>query len=288
MKKWRMIVFVLVVCLSSACAQNDADQSNHENHRQHSRQNIKSNQVDTPDLADGPEGEVRSPHPMSLADLHNKYPSTFVLQGPRRKREVALTFDDAPDNNFTPRILDVLKKEGVRATFFVVGNRVEAHPDVVIRMVREGHELGNHSYNHANLPKISDEEFRWQIMKTDSLISQYTGYIPTYVRAPYGNLNEDQIRWLASQHKINVFWNVDSLDWKGLDAEQVETNVLSHVHPGSIILQHAAGGKGEDLSGSVNALPTIINQLRNDGVKLVTVSELLGESPKQRMGEEAP
>ncbi|KIL35460.1 chitooligosaccharide deacetylase [Cohnella kolymensis] len=275
MKTWCRIVFVLALCLNSACAQNDGDQSKHEDHRQHSRQINKSRQDETPDLADGPEGAVRRPHPMSLADLHSKYPSTFVLQGPRRKREVALTFDDAPDNNFTPRILDVLKKEGVSATFFVVGNRVQAHPDVVMRMVREGHQLGNHTYNHANLLKLSDQAFRREIMKTDSLISQYTGYIPTYVRAPYGNVNEDQLRWLASRHKINVFWDVDSLDWKGLSAEQVQTNVLAHVHPGSIILQHAAGGKGEDLSGTVNALSSIINQLRNDGVKLVTVSELL-------------
>jgi peptidoglycan/xylan/chitin deacetylase (PgdA/CDA1 family) len=236
-------------------------------------------QSSTPDLADGPERSVRNPTPMSLADLRSKYRSTFLLSGPAEIRQAALTFDDAPDANFTPLVLDALKKAGVKATFFVIGNRVEAHPDIVRRMVKEGHVLGNHSYDHANLPKLTDNEFRTQITKTDRLIKKYTGYNPYLVRPPYGNTNEDQIRWLSSQNKKIVNWNVDSLDWKGLSAEQVATNVLAHVQPGSIILQHAAGGTGEDLSGTINALPKIIKKLKEDGVKLVTVPELLGISP---------
>ncbi|MFM1654506.1 polysaccharide deacetylase family protein [Brevibacillus sp. B_LB10_24] len=229
----------------------------------------------TPNLHDGPEIAVRNPHPLSLADLRAKYKSMFILSGPSSKRAVALTFDDAPDDRFTPQVLDVLKQEGVRATFFVVGNRVEAHPDIVQRMVNEGHVIGNHSYSHPNLPKLSDADFEYQIVKTDQLIQSFAGYKPTFIRPPYGNISERQIQWLASQHKFIVNWNVDSLDWKNLSAEQIRTNVLSHVHPGSIILQHAAGGVGEDLSGTVQALPGIIKQLKNDGVKLVTIPELL-------------
>ncbi|WP_019121856.1 polysaccharide deacetylase family protein [Brevibacillus massiliensis] len=229
----------------------------------------------TTDLHDGPEGAVRNPHPLSLADLRAKYKSTFLLSGPSSKREVALTFDDAPDDRFTPQILDVLKQEGVRATFFVVGNRVEAHPEIVQRMINEGHVLGNHSYSHANLPKLSDADFQNEVVKTDQLIQSISGYKPTFIRPPYGNISERQIQWLASHHKVIVNWNVDSLDWKGLSAEQIRTNVLAQVRPGSIILQHAAGGVGEDLTGTVQALPEIINQLRNDNVKLVTVPELL-------------
>lgn len=212
---------------------------------------------------------------MSLADLRSKYKSTFLLNGSPSKREVALTFDDAPDDRFTPQILDVLKKESVKATFFVVGNRVETHPEIIKRMADEGHVVGNHSYNHANLPKLSDADFRGQVTKTDDLIRSITGYKPMLIRPPYGNISEPQIQWLASQHKKIINWNVDSLDWKGLNAEQVKTNVLAHVRPGSIILQHAAGGTGEDLSGTVHALPDIILKLRSDGVKLVTIPELL-------------
>ncbi|OJF16545.1 MAG: chitooligosaccharide deacetylase [Bacillaceae bacterium G1] len=216
---------------------------------------------------------------MTLAELRQKYPNVFVLNAPSSKRQVALTFDDAPDDTFTPQILDVLQREGVKATFFVVGNRAEAHPDIMERIVREGHAVGNHSYNHANLPKLTDEQFREQIRKTDEIIRRFTGYTPRMVRPPYGEISEEQIKWLASQHKTVVNWNVDSLDWKGLTAEQVATNVLGHVHPGSIVLMHSGGGIGEDLSGTVNALPLIIRTLREAGIEMVTVPELLELPP---------
>lgn len=237
---------------------------------------MQSNRDNTPNLADGPERKLREPKPLTLADLRAKYPSTFVLQGSGDKREVALTFDDAPDDVFTPRVLDVLKREGVKATFFCVGNRIEAHPDVMRRIVAEGHVVGNHSYSHANLPKLSDERFREEIRKTDRLIQQYTGYTPSFVRPPYGNITEEQIKWLASQKRKIVGWNVDSLDWKNLSRDEVATNILAHVKPGAIILQHSAGGKGEDLTGTVEALPEVIAKLRKDGVRFVTVARMLG------------
>jgi Predicted xylanase/chitin deacetylase len=252
-----------------------ADKDGRGTHMQ-AKQRMQAKQDDTPDLADGPERKLREPKPMTLADLRAKYSSTFVLQGSEDKREVALTFDDAPDDVFTPRVLDVLKREGVKATFFVVGNRVEAHPDVMRRIVAEGHVVGNHSYSHANLPKLSDERFREEIRKTDRLIRQYTGYTPSFVRPPYGSITEEQIKWLASQKRKIVGWNVDSLDWKSLSREEVATNILAHVKPGAIILQHSAGGTGEDLTGTVEALPEVIAKLRKDGVRFVTVARLLG------------
>lgn len=233
-------------------------------------------QNDTPDLADGPERKHREPKPMTLADLRAKYPSWFVISGPGDRREVALTFDDAPDDVFTPMVLDVLKREGVKATFFCVGNRIEKHPDVMRRIVAEGHVVGNHSYSHANLPKLSDEKFREEIRKTDELIRKFTGYTPSFVRAPYGNITEEQIKWLASQKRKIVGWNVDSLDWKSLSRDEVATNILAHVKPGAIILQHSAGGVGEDLTGTVEALPEVIRKLRADGVEFVTVARMLG------------
>lgn len=279
MKHRWLIAGLLAVCVSAGCTQTNVQKAKQSDMLNRTGISTPKTQSLTPELAGGPERHLREPSPMSLADLRSKYRSTFLLSGPASKREVALTFDDAPDANFTPKVLDALKKEGVKATFFVVGNRVEAHPDIVRRMVQEGHVIGNHSYSHANLPKLSNSAFREEITKTDSLIRTYTGYTPHLVRPPYGNIDEDQIRWLSSQHKKIVNWNVDSLDWKGLSTEQVATNVLAHVHPGSIVLQHAAGGAGEDLSGTVNAIPELIKKLREDGVKLVTVPELLDISP---------
>ena len=279
--RFRLIILSLVVlCMSSGCTQNNAQKAQQAQPKALSQQQTKiQSNSSTPNLASGKEKNVRSPHSLSLSDLQKKYRSTFLLNGPSTKREVALTFDDAPDDMFTPQILDVLKQEGVKATFFVVGNRVEAHPDIMKRMVQEGHAIGNHSYNHANLPKLADARFRNQIQKTDELIRQYTGYVPNIVRPPYGNISEEQIQWLASQGKKVINWNVDSLDWKGLSSEEVQTNILAHMRPGSIILQHSGGGIGEDLSGTVKCLPNIIKTLRNNGMKLVSVLELLDMEP---------
>jgi len=230
----------------------------------------------TPSLLGGYEDAIREPHPLTLTDLRRKYPSTLIMSGVGDKRQVALTFDDAPDNVYTPRVLDVLKQEGIKATFFCVGNRIEAHPDVVQRMVAEGHILGNHSYSHPNLPKLSDAKFRDEIRKTDQLIMQYAGYSPSFVRPPYGNISEEQIKWLASQHRKVVNWNIDSLDWKGLTRDQVAVNVLSNIKPNAIILQHSGIGAGGNLDGTVEALPEIIGKLKKDNVSFVTIPTMIG------------
>ncbi|MBR2569718.1 MAG: polysaccharide deacetylase family protein [Paenibacillus sp.] len=229
-----------------------------------------------PDLAGGPEGANREPNKLTLAQLREKYKSHFILQGPSSPPRVALTFDDVPDKYFTIQVLNVLKEHNVKATFFVVGNRAEAHPDVVKRMVDEGHVLGNHSYTHANLPKVNDKKFQQEVNMTQDAVQKITGKTMTMIRPPYGNVSEEQVKWLASQGLLIVNWNVDSLDWKGLNADQVVSNVMSHIGSGAIVLQHAAGGTGEDLTGTVEALPRIIKQLRNQGIELVTVPVLLG------------
>ncbi|GAB6932611.1 polysaccharide deacetylase family protein [Calditerricola satsumensis] len=116
--------------------------------------------------------------------MRRKYPDDFVLNGPSRKRQVALSFDDGPDLTFTPRILDVLREHGVKATFFVVGNRVAAHPDVVKRMVREGHVVANHSWDHPNLAKMSPEKVRMQLVRAEDVIFRVAGYRPKLFRPP--------------------------------------------------------------------------------------------------------
>ncbi|HEY8342219.1 MAG TPA: polysaccharide deacetylase family protein [Calditerricola sp.] len=238
-------------------------------------QRAASHETPTPPLAGGPEEAVRSPAPMTLSDLRRKYPNDFVLNGPSRKRQVALSFDDGPDLTFTPRILDVLREHDVKATFFLIGNRVVAHPDVVKRMVREGHVVANHSWDHPNLAKLSPDKVRWQLVRAEEALSRVAGYRPKLFRPPYGSIQESGIRVARDLGYTVVNWNVDSLDWKGLSAEQVSTNVLSHVFPGSIILLHSAGGEGSNLEGTVRALPEIIRRLKADGVTFVTVPELL-------------
>jgi peptidoglycan/xylan/chitin deacetylase (PgdA/CDA1 family) len=189
--------------------------------------------------------------------------------------KIALTFDDGPDDNFTAQVLDVLKNSNVKATFFVIGSRAEARPDLVARMVREGHIVGNHSYSHALLTKLSVPNFEKQVEATQSVIKRLAGYEPRLFRPPYGAVSEDQVQWAASHQFLIVNWNVDSLDWKGLNAEQVSSNILTSAKAGSIVLQHCGGGEGEDLSGTVRALPRVIRTLREQGYQFVTVPELL-------------
>jgi peptidoglycan/xylan/chitin deacetylase (PgdA/CDA1 family) len=230
--------------------------------------------VPTPSLQEGKEDKERVNTPLTLADLHQKYRSTFLFNGPQNVRQAALTFDDVPDTIFTNQILDVLKQYGVKATFFVVGNRAEAHPEVIRRIVKDGHELGNHSYSHPNLAKTDAAKFHDEVLNTEQILTNITGYKHKLFRPPYGNVTEPQILWLASQQYHIINWNVDSLDWKGLNAEQVTANVLGHVVPGAVILQHGAGGEGEDLTGTVQALPGIIEKLQASNIQLVTVPEL--------------
>lgn len=211
----------------------------------------------------------------SSVTTRNSSKDAILKNGPKAKREIALTFDDAPDSIFTPKILDILKDKGVKATFFVVGWRVKAYPDVVKRIVTEGHVIGNHTFSHSNLTKLNATQFHDQIIKTDQLIEKYTGFTPILVRPPYGKITDSEVQWLLNQHREIVNWNVDSEDWKGLNSSQVTTNILKHVHPGSIILQHSGTGTGGDLSGTVNALPKIIDDLRSEGFKLVTIPELM-------------
>lgn len=225
----------------------------------------------------GPESFVERPPYTRTVDWHSLYPSEIILNGPKWQKRVSLTFDDGPDDIWTPRILSVLAQYGVKATFNCVGYRVEQNPQMLLRILQQGHMLANHSYNHPNLTKISIELARGQVNYTSDIIQQITGVRPRFFRPPYGALNNEVIQMLMGLGYKILFWDVDSLDWAGLTAEQVSINVLSNTGPGSIILMHFAGGTGESLEDTVQALPYIIQTLSNEGYSFVTISELLSE-----------
>lgn len=212
--------------------------------------------------------------PLTLSQLIRKYPNAIKTNGPRVK-QIALTFDDVPDPRFTPKILDVLKRYNVKATFFLVGSRAAKHPALVRRIVREGHSIGNHSYSHPQFSKLDLQSFRKQILRSEETISGITGIRPRLIRPPYGDVTEQQLKWAAANGYTFINWNVDSEDWKGLSAAQVKANILPHAGRGAIILQHGGGGAGSDLKGTIQALPDIINNLRQRGYSFVTVPQLL-------------
>ncbi len=182
------------------------------------------------------------------------------------KKKVALTFDDGPNINYTEMLLDGLKERGVHATFFLLGKEVEKSPEIVKKMYKDGHLIGNHSYEHVNLSNLSDEAAILQVDKTNEAIYKVTGEYPEYIRPPFGCWKSN----LDYQTKmIEVLWNVDPLDWKTNNADAVASRILKNVQEDDIILLHDAS------ESSVNAAFQIIDKLKKDGYEFVTVDEIL-------------
>ncbi|MGG1658320.1 polysaccharide deacetylase family protein [Brevibacillus sp. NRS-1366] len=192
----------------------------------------------------------------------------------RKPKEVALTFDDGPDLLWTPRVLDVLAHYQIKATFMCVGQMVKYNPNMLVRMVEEGHIIGNHSWDHPYFTKIPLSAVQEQVERTTKQIEAVVGLKPRLVRPPYGAVNEDVIRTLGAAGYEIVLWDVDSWDWRGLSGPQVARNILGHVSPGSVVLQHCAGSSGETLKGSVEALPYVIEVLSEKKYTFSTISEM--------------
>lgn len=234
------------------------------------------------DLAGGPERVKRGFPQREIVDLASEYPESFLRSGPREEKKVALSFDDGPDDVYTVQILDVLKEQDVQATFFIMGRRAEIFPEIVNRMTVEGHVLANHTWSHPDILKLTNDKILEELQKTDQIIKDLNCYHPKFFRPPYGSIDREKLELVIKEGYAVISWDVDSLDWKGLDAAEVKTNILENVIPGSIILQHSAGGIGEDLSGTVEALPEIIEVLKKDGYQFVTIDQLLDIQYKQQ------
>lgn len=223
-----------------------------------------------PDLAGGPEHATR-PHedPPVL-------PPDVYMRGDPRFRQMALTFDDGPDDRFTPMVLDILKMEDVRATFFLVGERAARRQALVRRILAEGHDIGNHTMTHPLLTRVSPVRLRAELEATDHLLRSLARRHIRLFRPPYGAFNRAIIDQAQAAGYRVILWDIDSLDWKrGVTREMVINNVLAAARPGAIVLEHAGGGIGEDLTDTVRALPVIIRTLKAHGYRLVTISELL-------------
>jgi peptidoglycan/xylan/chitin deacetylase (PgdA/CDA1 family) len=187
----------------------------------------------------------------------------------RDRKVVALTFDDGPDPVRTPALLDVLAEQQAPATFFLLGDAVEMHPDVVTRMAAEGHELGNHTYYHRYLPLARSSSVERELAATDRAIERATGQVPRVARPPWGGRSPWTVRAFARLAKRLVLWDVNSFDWKGKPASEVVERVLERARNGSIILMHEAREGGE---ATIEAVRLLIPALRARGFELVTVS----------------
>lgn len=213
-----------------------------------------------------------------LSDVMEAAPVAAVLRNesnPELKR-VALTFDDGPDDVFTPQILDILKEYDVKATFFVLGYMARDNQDVLKRMDEEGHTIGSHSWSHKDFTKISNEARIDELSKTNNLIEDLIGRPVSLFRLPYGAYTKDVLHTVANQGYHNIYWSIDPKDWASKSPNQILNNIQQNLKPGSIILLHSSGNQST-ISNTVKSLPGIIDFLWEQGYEIVTIPKLLEE-----------
>ncbi|MCP2343723.1 polysaccharide deacetylase family protein [Actinomadura rupiterrae] len=186
---------------------------------------------------------------------------------------IALTFDDGPVSG-TDKLLKILAKRHVRATFFLVGQNAKAHPDLVRKELAAGHEVGNHSYTHADLTRLSSAGIKSEITKTQTAIRKASGFTPHLLRPPYGSTNSRVAAVTKRLGMPQIIWAVDPLDWRDRNSATVERRVIKAARPGYIVLMH------DIHPTTVNAVPTILSRLAAKGYVFVTVSELFGRPLK--------
>lgn len=193
---------------------------------------------------------------------------------------IAITFDDGPHPKNTPRLLDMLRERNIKATFYVIGRNVDLYPNVLRRTVSEGHEIGNHTYNHPILSKLGDSTVREELTKCRDAVARAAGVKPRTLRPPYGALLQRQREWIHRELDYpTIMWSVDPLDWKRPGASVVTSRILSNTTPGAIVLAH-------DLHAStIDAMPATLDGLLRKGFKFVTVSQLLAMGSQAAPGQ---
>lgn len=180
------------------------------------------------------------------------------------KPTIALTFDDGP-SKYTNKILKLLKDNNAVGTFFVIGNKVETYQDTILEMYKNGNEIGNHSYNHKWLTRLTEEEFNEQITKTGDIIKQITGFTPKLLRPTYGSINKK----IRSMSPLEItMWTVDTRDWSNTNYQKIAEKALKEIKDGDIVLMH------DIYERSYKALEIILSKLKKQGYQFVTVSEL--------------
>ena len=190
------------------------------------------------------------------------------------EKRIALSFDDGPLTGKTDKILDVLDKYGVKATFFMVGSQALYCPETAMRVVSDGHEIGNHTNNHKSLAALSEHELDNEIALAEEAIYSACGYIPSLFRPPEGVCTEKISKAAKLRGYSIIMWSVDTLDWQGKGADVIAENVLTNVKSGAVILMHDGIFAK---SHTAEALEIIIPALQSEGYTFVTVGELISD-----------
>lgn len=193
------------------------------------------------------------------------------------EKVIALTFDDGPWPQSTPAVLDILKKNNIKATFFIVGQMLKEHPDMGKRVVAEGHVIANHTWHHW-YHYMNPQAAAFEIDNTSNLIYEVTGVRTSLFRPPGGIKTNGPYAYAKNQKYATIMWSSDSSDYARPSVPKLISNVMREAKPGGIVLMHDGGG---NRSNTVAALPQIINNFRKQGYRFVTVPELLEMQDKQ-------
>ncbi|HVH30091.1 MAG TPA: polysaccharide deacetylase family protein, partial [bacterium] len=198
---------------------------------------------------------------------------TDIYRGDRAQATLALTFDDGPFPIYTTLLLDTLAQLGVKATFFVTGENVQRYPFLVQAIVRAGHEVGNHSYHHPHLTRLSVAQMTEELASTQEAIAAVTGQAPRYFRPPYGEYSADLMRVAHSLGLSTVMWTAGGGDYASPSGEALKAKVMRQADSGGIVLLH------EGVPGTMRTLPQIAEALAQRGLTLTTVGALLAHLP---------
>lgn len=200
--------------------------------------------------------------------------SKIHYSGDGSKKLVSLTFDDGPETKFTQEILNILEEYNIKATFFVIGQNVEKYPEVLKEIREKGHEIGNHSWSHKYLPKVSKKTLENEILMTEKAIRDILGDYDPIFRPPYGAIKKQGIEQINSLGYHVVNWSVDTRDWAGTSKDQMMSYVKQQLTPGGIILMHNSGSLSS-FQNITELLPEMIEWISEQGYEFTTVSEIL-------------
>ncbi|NYB73593.1 polysaccharide deacetylase family protein [Sedimentibacter hydroxybenzoicus DSM 7310] len=257
------LTFALMMALLMSTDMNVAQANIYNDYAVYSdtKDNIKINEQNKPNTGNVQYTIPEAPGPIEVNTTEESINNREIDPS---KPMIAITYDDGP-SIYTTEILNTLKENNSVATFFVLGSQVHGNKDILNRMIEEGNQIGNHTYNHKNLTTISYEELYKQIQGTDDLVYIATGYTPTVMRPPYGSTSEELNKKIQ---KPIIQWSIDTRDWENRNAGIIVENILKDVKDGDIILMH-------DLYDStVQASEIVIPELIKRGFQLVTIDEL--------------
>lgn len=211
----------------------------------------------------------------SMAPTGQWFGRAFTGLG-RGSKRLALTYDDGPNDPYTQRLLDVLARHEVRATFFLIGRYVQQRPDIVRDLMKAGHTVGNHTFTHPLLIFKTAGEIRSQLESCNHAVTDAVGEHPNLFRPPFGGRRPAVLRLARRLGLEPIMWNVTGYDWNATTAEQIERNVTRQVRGGSVILLHDGGHRefGADRSYTVTATDRLISRYKSEGYEFVTIPEM--------------